>query len=160
MLLVMDTQQAETDHQRVQRLMEKPDSASTSDVVFLAAKVSFLEGVVVRGTMGLRQALKGDGRFYGLREAAELVDAASRKSVTIRVTDASGHMTKREKVSAAVNEKLLQRVANLIRQYAADAQTGKFDAEIAEAPRDGSTDSQDSPAEPRGGFNGEEESPA
>lgn len=119
-------EQKETEEARLERLMTTPKSADAPDVVWLAARVQFLDAAVTRARTALAGALKGDGRFAGLREAAEIVDAASRKSVLIRVSVGAG-FSKREKTSRAVNEKLLQRVANLLRQYAADAESGRLD---------------------------------
>lgn len=107
---------AETDKQRIERLYSNPNSATKFDVKWLAMNLATMYDAVD----GLK---KQAGRFFGLREAAEMLEVGSRKSQHIRIL-----VGKKEQAMRAMNERLLLNMATLIRQYAKDAEnlTGPF----------------------------------
>lgn len=124
----------ESAEKRVERLMRLPNSSTIEDVNWMAHRVQYLEGAVVRGTVALKNALKQGGFVEGLRTAAQLVEAASRKSVQIRTTLGGGY-GKKQQTHLAVNEKMMLNTASLIRRYADDQESGKLEAMDQESAR-------------------------
>lgn len=112
----MSGQEYEPEKDRIQRLHDKPLTATKFDVTWLAMQV-----LVQRDAISVLK--QKDGRFFGLREAAELIEAAQAKELRVRFIAG-----KREREVRAVNVKLLSNTAKLIRRYADDAQnqTGPF----------------------------------
>lgn len=103
----------ETPEAILERLIVKPGTADVKDVEWLVKELTSAKLAVL-------MLKEGDGRFYGLREAAELVEMAALKDVKVRHLGVG----KKEQVSRAINEKLLYNVAGIIRRYADDQEAG------------------------------------
>ena len=114
----------ENDDLRVARLIDKPETADINDVRWLAMRCAHQQETVA-------MLKKGTGRFFGLKEAAEIVEAAARKDVKVRFLAG-----KREAEVRAVNAKLLTNVAKIVRQYADDAENerGPFAPKAPQEP--------------------------
>lgn len=106
----------EDDKARAYILAGSPELATTLDVRLLA-------GNVIELNRTLETALKKDGRIYGLKEAAALVEAAANKEVKIRIM-----VGKREQALRATNSKLLQNCVSLINRYSDDVANGTIPA--------------------------------
>lgn len=116
--------QPESDAERVNRLVGKPESADINDVRWLAMRCA-------HQSESVELLKRGAGRFFGLKEASEIIEAAAHKEVIVRFLAG-----KREHAQRAINSKLLTNVANLIRRYADDAenQRGPFAPKQPVAP--------------------------
>lgn len=86
-------------------------------MLWLLSEVRHLHGVV--SYLSDKDAAVA-GRVRGLHEAAGLIRASLNKEVTARFL-----VGKKESAARAMNAKLLATVANLIEQFAGDAEAGR-----------------------------------